>query len=237
MIRTFFFYMSFVFSLVMAGLMLPLWYVLGWLGLKSAQTTWGYYVSHNWARFLLLTAGVRVTVKGAENIPADRAVLFVSNHQGNFDIPVLFSSLHRPIGFLAKIELAKVPVLHAWMPKLGCVFIDRANPRQSIKAIQKCAEVLKGGHSVVIFPEGTRSRGTRMGDFKKGSLRLVEKAGVPIVPVTVNGTYQVMEARKNRINAANVSVTISPPVDYGGMSKEEQEDIGSVIRKAIAAKL
>ncbi len=237
MIRTSFFFICFAFSLVITGALLPVWHILGWLGLKDAQKSYGYYVSSNWAKFLLTAAGVRATVKGIDNIPREGAVLFVSNHQGNFDIPVLFSCLNKPIGFLAKIELAKIPVIKSWMPKLGCVFIDRANLRQSIKAIQNSVEVLKGGQSMVIFPEGTRAKGPQMGEFKKGSLRLVEKVGVPIVPITVSGTYKAMEANEYRIKPAKVTVTVSQPIYFDRLSKEGQGDINSIVREAIEKNL
>ncbi len=237
MLRTYCFYLSFGLSLVVTGLVLPGWYILGWLGLKNARQRFGYYVSRYWGKYLLAAAGVRVKVKGAENVPPDRAVLFISNHQGNFDIPVLFAHLNKPVGFLAKIELARIPVLHAWMPKLGCVLIDRDDLRQSVKAIQKCAEVIKGGRSMVIFPEGTRSRGAKMGEFKKGSLRLAEKARVPIVPVTVNGTYRIMEATRNRIRPAEIELTISPPIYYDRLSQEEKGNLSSIVRAAIARNL
>lgn len=235
MIRTYLFYLAFVFSLIVTGLLLAVWHILNWFGLAGARRWYGYYVSRYWAGFLLAVAGVKVRVRGAENIPQDDAVLFVSNHQGNFDIPVLFSTLGRSIGFLAKVELAKIPVLHAWMPKLGCVLIDRADLRQSMKAIQKCADVIKGGQSMVVFPEGTRSRGPEVGEFKKGSLRLVEKTGVPVVPVSINGTYRVMEARGgNRIGPAEVVVTISPPIYFHRLSKEEKDNITDILRGTIA---
>ncbi|PKM41842.1 MAG: 1-acyl-sn-glycerol-3-phosphate acyltransferase [Firmicutes bacterium HGW-Firmicutes-8] len=237
MLRTYFFFICFGLSLAVTGLFLPFWHVLGWLGLLNARQRYGYWVSHFWARFLLAVAGVRVKVKGTENIPQGETVLFVSNHQGNFDIPVLFRSLPKPIGFLAKVELTKIPVIHSWMNKLGCVFINRTDLRQSVKAVQKCVEVLKGGHSLVIFPEGTRARGPQMGEFKKGSLRLVEKAGVPIVPVTVNGTYRAMEANGDRITPVDVEVTVSPPIYFDRLSKEEQADINSIVREAVASKL
>ena len=233
MFRTYLFYIAFVFSLVCTALLLPFWYVLSWFGLKGAQRRYGYHVSRNWARFLLAAAGIRVRVKGMEHIPQNDTVVFVSNHQGNFDIPVLFSHLPKPIGFLAKKELAKVPVLNAWMPKLGCVFIDRTDMRQSVKAIHECSEGIKDGQSMVVFPEGTRSKGPQTGVFKKGSLRLVEKTGVPIVPITINGTYRAMEARTGRIGPADVTVTVSPPIYYNQLSKEERDNINSLVRDEI----
>lgn len=237
MIRTVIFGLAFVVSLVITGILLPFWYILNWLGLKSAQKTYGYLVSRNWAKFLLFFAGVHVTVKGSENIPRHGAALFVSNHQGNFDIPVLFKGLTIPIAFLAKIELAKIPVIRQWMPLLGCVFIDRANLRQSVKAVQECVEVLKRGNSMVIFPEGTRSKGQVMGEFKKGSLRLVEKVDVPIVPVSVNNTHSAFESNNHRVRGINATVVISPPIYFKKLSEEDQANINDIVRQAISGNL
>lgn len=233
---TIWFFLCFFLSLGITTLILPFWHFAGWLGAADAQRLIAHYTSYYWARFLLLMAGVRVKVSGLEHIPAG-PVLFVSNHQSNFDIPVLLSHINKPKGFLAKIELAKVPVMRSWMAKMGCVFIDRSDMRQSIKAIQKCVEVVKGGQSMVIFPEGTRSKGPVMGEFKKGSLRLVEKAGVPVVPVTINGTYKAMEANQNRITPAKIDVHVSLPVYYDQMEKEEQERIGELLHALISKNL
>jgi len=235
--RTYFFYISFVLSLILPALLLPVWHMFGPFDLLRARRWFGYFVSSNWARFLLLAAGIKVTVKGLENIPEKETVLFISNHQGNFDIPALFTSLKRPIGFLAKVELARIPVIHSWMPKLGCVYIDRGNPRQAVKAIQQCIEALKGGQSMVIFPEGTRSRGPVMGEFKKGSMRLAEQAGVPIVPVAINGTYRAMEANNNRIQPAEVSVTVMPPINFEKLSKQDRDNIHNIVHDLISGAL
>jgi len=123
------------------------------------------------------------------------------------------------------------------MPLLGCVFIDRSNLRQSVKAVQECVGVLKNGYSMVVFPEGTRSQGKQMGEFKKGSLRLVEKVDVPIVPVTVNNTYSALEANNNRVRSANVTVVISPPINFKKLSEEDQANINNIVREAIKRNL
>jgi len=154
-------------------------------------------------------------------VPKEGAVVFVGNHQSNFDIAVLLGCINKSKGFLAKKELSIIPIIRSWMKKIECVFIDRGNLRQSVKAIQKCIDVLKNGQSMVVFPEGTRSRGPLMGAFKKGSLRIVEKSGVPVIPVTVNGTYRIMEANNRRIKPASVTVNIAPPIYYESLSKEE----------------
>jgi len=112
-----------------------------------------------WARNIINFGGIKVTVTGGENVPKDSGVLFVGNHQSNLDIPILIGFINKPKGFIAKVELAKIPILSVWMKYMGCIFLDRKDVRQSLKAINQGAELLKKGHSLVIFPEGTRSKG------------------------------------------------------------------------------
>jgi 1-acyl-sn-glycerol-3-phosphate acyltransferase len=154
--------------------------------------------------------GTNVHVTGRENIP-DGPVLYVANHQGLFDILAFLGYLGKPIGFIAKKEIKKLPIISTWMELLNCVFIDRSDRRQSMMAINQGIENLKTGHSLVIFPEGTRSRGTKLGEFKPGSLRLATKAKVPIVPVTINGTYKMLE-ESGRVKGATISMTIHKPI-------------------------
>ncbi|MBQ3825056.1 MAG: 1-acyl-sn-glycerol-3-phosphate acyltransferase, partial [Spirochaetaceae bacterium] len=111
-----------------------------------------------WARFVFSdVAKATVDIEGAEKIPADRAVVFIGNHQGNMDIPLLFGFVNKPMTFVAKAELGKIPLLADWMRLLQCTFIERKSPRKSIQAIHDAAEGVKKGYSQVIFPEGTRS--------------------------------------------------------------------------------
>ena len=166
-----------------------------------------------WAKTLVKISGADVTVIGEENIPAG-PVLFVANHEGNFDIPILLSGLKKPFGFISKIEVTKIPIVHKWMEVMNCVFMDRKDRRQSIKAIRQGIEVLKNGHSIVVFPEGTRSKGGPVQEFKAGSLRLGTDAHVPIVPVAIKGTSTIMEKNKGWIKPGTVTVTVLPALTY-----------------------
>ena len=189
-----------------------------------------------WARRLIAITGASVQVEGLEHIPPG-PVVFVSNHQGNFDIPLLLGYLDKPKAFIAKIELLKMPLVSTWMKNIQCIFIDRQDPRQSLRAIQSGVDLLKGGHSLVIFPEGTRSRGPEMGEFKKGSLKLATKAGVPIVPLTINGTYQMMEANGGRIKPASIKMIISPWINTTNLTKEEENHLTDHVYEIIKEKL
>lgn len=189
-------------------------------------------VVYRWATRLLKVAGVQVEVQGLEHIPKE-AALFVSNHQGNFDIPILLSKLGTPKSIVAKVQLEKMPLISTWMRYFDCVFIDRDNPRQSIKVLGQAEENLKKGKSVIIFPEGTRSQGGPLGEFKSGAFKMAFKTNVPIVPVVIDGSYKIMEANGNWIKPQKVKLTILPPVSTEGMTKEESKIIGDQIKSLI----
>ncbi|MEM1485751.1 lysophospholipid acyltransferase family protein [Oscillospiraceae bacterium PP1C4] len=189
---------------------------------------------HGWMSRVLRLAGVCVTVNGLENIP-DTPVIFVSNHQGNFDIPILLCYLDKPHGIVAKMQLKKLPFINVWMDYLGCVFIDRDNPRQSVAALNDAAQKVQNGQSIIIFPEGTRSRSNQIGAFKSGAFRIASKAKVPIVPIRIDGSYKIMEANHMWIKPAAVNVQIFPPIETAALSKDEFRNIEDRVREIIVA--
>lgn len=190
-----------------------------------------------WARSLVKLAGVTVATTGEEKIPTEGSVLFVSNHQGNFDIPILLGYINKPKGFIAKVELLKLPLIRTWMTHMKCVFMDRSDIRQSLKVINQAAGYLKEGYSMVIFPEGTRSKSESLGEFKPGSLKLAVKAGVPIVPITIHGSYKIMEENGFIIKPAHVEITISDPIPTAGLTKEQAAELPERVREIIVKKL
>jgi 1-acyl-sn-glycerol-3-phosphate acyltransferase len=161
---------------------------------------------------LVKISGADVTVTGTENVPLDEPVLYVSNHQGNMDIPLLYSTAPQTMAFVAKKEMEKIPLLGYWMKERGCVFIDRENARISLKAINEAIQNLKLGHSMAVFPEGTRSKSSQVGDFKAGSLRIAIKSGVKVIPVSIKDSYKLIE-KKGKNTPAKVSVHYSEPID------------------------
>lgn len=190
-----------------------------------------------WARSMVNLSGSKVIVTGEEHVPTQGGVVFISNHQGNFDIPILLGYIDKPKAFIAKKELKKLPLISSWMYYMNCVFMDRSNARAGLKAIQEGAAFLKQGYSQIIFPEGTRSRGEQLGEFKPGSFKLATKAGVPIVPVTIKGSYKIMEANGGLIKPAIVEMYISEPIPTTGLSKEETEQLSGKVRNIITLQL
>ena len=202
------------------------------MGKKEKAIKVLFKTTNSWAKSMIKATGAKVTVEGLENIPENETVLFVSNHQGNFDIPLLLGYLPISVGFVDKIELNKITIVRVWMERLHCVFMERDNPRQSLLTILKAIEYLKEGYSMVVFPEGKRSKGEEIGDFKAGSMKLALKSGVKIVPVTIEGTYKLMEEH-NKIKSGDVYLTIHPAIDVTNLSNDEKKYLHETVKEKI----
>lgn len=186
----------------------------------------------HWAKTLVKLTGSKIEVVGQEKIPKG-PVLFVSNHQGNFDVPILIGFLEKPLGFISKVEVKKIPFIPRWMEAMNCVFIDRKDRRKAVQSIRDGIATLKKGHSLVIFPEGTRSKGDEMGEFKKGGLRLATDSKVPVVPITISGSYKIMEESKFGFKPAQVKVTVHDPIFLPQDEKVDGNQLGIQIQEKI----
>jgi len=188
---------------------LPIYYFCLLFKLENAKRKFIFFITNNWAKFTLFTAGIEISVKGLENIPESKTgFVIVSNHQGNFDIPVIMAALPLAAGFIAKQEIAKFPFISSWMRALDCLFINRNRPRESGKKIFDRIRQ-KGKNPIFLFPEGTRSKGPEMGLFKTGSLKLIYQNNSNILPVTINGSYKCFE-NQNAIKSSTVEVYFHP---------------------------
>lgn len=168
-------------------------------------------VTH-WARSLVKLTGSDIQVIGEDKIPNEGPIVFVANHQSNFDIPLMLGYLKRNKGFIAKKETEGMPIVGGWMSYLKCIFMDRTSPRAALKAIKEGIAIVKSGHAMVIFPEGTRSTDGKMNEFKAGSFKLATKAEAIIIPVTISGSYDIMKKGSMWIKPAKVTMTVSEPV-------------------------
>lgn len=237
MLRTIAWYSNFAISLVAT---IPKMYKVKSLEKKGNLKEKEEYVhktTSKWALSHVKMSGAKVKIYGKENIPKDGAVLFVSNHQSNFDIALFMSYIDKPKGYIAKIEMKKIPLLRDWMEYMNCVFMDRSNIRKAAESIAEGVKILKNGYSLVIFPEGTRSKSNDIGELKAGSFKLATKAKVPIIPVTIKGSYKLMEANGNKIKPAEVEMYIHPIIETASLSKEETEGLPSRVTEIIKSKL
>lgn len=191
-----------------------------------------FRVSKEWASKQLKAAGVNVIVTGAENIPKEN-VLFVSNHEGNFDIPTIMTYVEKPKGFIAKKSIEKIPIVNEYMLLMHSLFIERDNVKEAGKVILESIKLLKSGTSLVIFPEGTRSKSSQVSEFKDGAFKIATKASVPIVPISIFGTYKVMEENNNKIVGQTVRLCIHKPISTAELSKEEIKELPAKVRKII----
>jgi 1-acyl-sn-glycerol-3-phosphate acyltransferase len=211
-------------------------YLFKWTGMHRAFQLYARRLVQAWGRHVLWFAGGRVDVRGVEHVPATDRVCFLANHQGAADIPLVVGYATKRVGFIAKKELTRVPMLNLWMEALNCVYIERTNPRSARRTIEQGAAHIRRGNPMLIFPEGTRSRGKRMRSFKTGSLRLPMLAEAVIVPLTIDGTYRLLE-EKGRIRRGEVTLTIHPPIDVStlrGVNKHElRERIEGIISAAL----
>lgn len=189
-------------------------------------------VVDKWANGILGACLLEVKVIGKEKLPEGNCC-FVGNHQSNMDILAILGGLDRNIGIISKKELKKIILASGWMKELKCVFIDRNDIRESLLAINEGAENLKNGHSMLIFPEGTRSKGPKMNEFKKGSLKMALKAKVPIVPLTVDGGYKYFEGNNYKMKKGVIKITVGQTIYPDKMDREELKNLSEIIYKEI----
>ena len=192
-----------------------------------------HIIARIWARTILTGSRVPISVSGLSNIEPDTSYVYMANHQSNFDIPALLGYLPVQFRWLAKAELFKIPVFGRAMRGAGYVKIDRFNQESAFESINEAAEKMKNGVSVMIFPEGTRSKDGSIRPFKKGGFVMAVDSGVPIVPVVIRGTWSIMAKSSLQINHGQVEMTLAKPIDTTGYSRETKEELMERVRTAI----
>jgi 1-acyl-sn-glycerol-3-phosphate acyltransferase len=192
-----------------------------------------HLIARIWGRGILFVSRIRVTVEGLAQIDPLRSYIYMSNHQSNFDIPVLLAHLPVQFRWLAKAELFKIPIFGRAMRGAGYVRIDRFNRESAIDSINEAAAKMKDGVSVMIFPEGTRSRDGNISPFKKGGFVMAVDSGVPIVPIILRGTLPIMGKSSLRINTGDVSLQIEKPIETTGYTRETKNNLIEMVRSVI----
>lgn len=165
-----------------------------------------------WARGLSERAEVQVEIVGAERLDAHTPRILMANHQSFLDILALYRALPIPFGFIAKKQLFSWPLFGGVMRELGCVAIDRDNRDQALLALDEAAAKIREGATIVVFPEGTRTRGDRIAAMKKGPFYLAQRAGVPVVPIGLRNTATLMPRKNTGMWPGVVEVHVGPPI-------------------------
>lgn len=190
----------------------------------------------NWAfRWVIRLAGTKVIAIGEENIPKDSAVLYVGNHRSYFDIVLTYVRVPRPTGYVAKIEMAKFPLLSTWMRNLHCLFLDRENIKEGLKTILSGVEKVKSGISICIFPEGTRNKTPdTFLPFHEGSFKIAEKGNVPIIPMTIVNSASVFEDQFPKMKKATVVIEYGAPIYIKELDKDIRKSLGTYVSGIIS---
>lgn len=187
-----------------------------------------------WARIICWCAGVEVTVEGRERLDCAKTYIFAANHQSQFDIFVLQGYLGVDFRWMAKKELFDIPIFGAGMRSAGYISVDRSRGRQALQSLNEAAQRISDGTSVIIFPEGTRSPDGRLHSFKSGAMVLAIKAGVPIVPVAIIGTHQVLAKGRLLSQPGQVSIRLGQPVDIAQVKMAEKQELAARLQRAVA---
>ena len=181
-------------------------------------------------------SGCHVTVKGMENVPKDEAVLYIGNHRSYFDVVLTYARCPGLTSYMAKKEVARVPLLSTWMRFLHCLFLDRKDIKQGLKTILAAIDLIKNGISVCIFPEGTRSTGpeqTELLPFHEGSFKVATKTDCLIVPMAITNTSRVFEDHIPFIRSTDVVIEYGKPFRPSELTKEQKKGIGGYTRGII----
>lgn len=194
-------------------------------------------LGRTWVRWILRTYRIRVEVSGLENVPTSEPALFLSNHQSLVDIAAIIDTLPPPVSwrFVAKKELVRVPIFGWCLLTTGQIIIDRGNREKAVRSLERAAARIRGGASVIAFPEGTRSSAGSLRPFKSGPFHLAVAAQVPIIPVTVSGSQRITPKGSLNAQSGTVRIVFGKPIPTRGVRLDERNELKARVRAAIAA--
>lgn len=190
-----------------------------------------------WSRWILALLGIEVAVEGRDRLDRDATYLFMSNHMSTFDIFALFVATEHRLRMVAKRVLFFIPIFGWSLWMCGFIPIDRSDRERAIESLEKAARRIRAGISVLVFPEGTRSRTGRLRRFKKGGFMLALNAGVPVVPVVVLGTQEIMEKGSIAVRKGTITVRFGEPIPTAEMEmgREDRDRLMRRVRESMVA--
>ena len=232
LLRTLYWLLIALLATLLGAIFLPVFWVLKKTGRTQLHRKLVYRYARWWGRVVLSATGSEIEIQGSDTIPVG-PVVFMGNHLGIFDIMLLLGHVEKPLAFMAKKELIKVPIISSLMRHTGCLFLDRQGVRQAMQVFHLATAQIRNGLSMVIFPEGTRSQTGETADFKSGSMKLAIKADVPIVPFRIEGTSDILENNGYRIRPSQISLRLLPPImtaEYAGMATSQ---VAKMVRQVV----
>jgi 1-acyl-sn-glycerol-3-phosphate acyltransferase len=191
-------------------------------------------LAKQWAQGLSERMGIEIQVTGMEYFDPGRPCIVMANHQSYLDVLALYQAFPEPFGIVAKKELYRIPLFGNVMEELGCVKVDRGKHRDAVAALEAAAEEVRRGTSIMVFPEGTRSLGDRIGPMKKGPFHLAQSAGVPVLPVGIRGSAELMPRRNTGIRPGRIEVHVGEALAPPGPGTEARNALAARVRAELA---
>lgn len=198
---------------------------------------WSYWPGMVWARLMMWLTLCRVTVKGRENVEPGVSYVFVANHQGAYDIFAIYGWLGHNFKWMMKKSLEKIPFVGMACKVGDQIFVDKSSPAAIRNTMEKAEKILAGGMSVVVFPEGSRTLTGRLGRFKRGAFMLATEFRLPVVPITIDGAYEVLPRTAKLPLPGHITLTLHPAIEAVADSQHDQETLAALSRDAIARAL
>lgn len=199
---------------------------------------WGYYPPKYWSKILCRTALCKIKVKPNGNLDPNQSYVFVANHQSAFDIFLTYGYLGHNIKWVQKYELRRIPFVGKASEIAGHIFVDSSNVKAMVRTIELAEKELQKGTSMVIFPEGARTYTGKMGRFKKGAYIIATQMQLPIVPITLNGPYDVLKIHGRRIKFGKpLEIIVHDPIPTNGLSEDDIPSLISATRHTIESAL
>jgi len=235
------YYLSYLRSLLFTNLLIYFYTaVCGTFSLLASlfdnSGRWQHAFARLWSWLILTTSGIRTRVEGMENLTPAQTAIYCVNHQSAMDIPILFVNLPVQFRFVAKRSLFRMPFMGWHLTRSGHIPVDRERPREAMRSLDAAARKIRAGSSVVLFPEGHRSRNGKMGSFKSGSFYLAIQAGVPVVPVTLNGTRAVLKPDTYHVRAGPTEMIVHPAIPTRRLTLHDVDRLCAEVRAQIISR-
>lgn len=205
--------------------------------LIGGARVWGYYPGKIWSQLTCYLLLLPVKVKGREKLDKHTSYVFAPNHQGAFDIFLIYGFLGGNFKWMMKKSLRKIPFVGKACESAGHIFVDRTNPKGMLTTIRQAERSLTNGVSLVVFPEGSRTKDGNLGSFKRGAFQLADDLQLPVVPVTINGSFDVLPRNAKWVHRHRLTLTIHQPIPPHGKGPENVKILMDDTYKAIASEL
>lgn len=212
--------------------------VLGTASVASSlfdkRGNFGHRCARAWSWLIVKTSGVKIAVEGLEKLDSSRSYIFAANHQSIYDIPILFTSLPCQLRILSKESIGRIPFMGWHLQRTGHVLVDRERPGASV--VKKMARLVAAGHSLIVFPEGTRSTDGSVAPFKGGSFLIALQSQLPVVPISVVGSRHVMFRGEVTVRPRHVTVIVHDPVETAGLPRGAARQLTETVRAKVASR-